>query len=168
MNDKELLKYCNEYLSYNPESGVLTWKKSVGGIKSGSTASSTNHQGYGRVGIKGKSYLLHRLSFLMHHGYLPKFIDHEDNDKLNNRISNLRECTASQNNMNKGFDRNNKSGYKGVCWHPPMNKYKAYIKRDYKYIFLGYFKCKHEAARTYNLAARMYHGKFAYTNKVTS
>jgi hypothetical protein len=164
MTDQELIEYCNEYLEYDSKNGILRWKKSIGGVKAGDIISSINSQGYGRVGIKGKSYLSHRIAFLMYYKYLPKFIDHKDNNKLNIKIENLRPCTPSQNNMNKSFDNQNKSGYKGVCFHKPMNKYKAYIKCNRKYIFLGYHKCKHEAARAYNLAARMYHGEFAYTN----
>ena len=43
-------------------------------------------------------------------------IDHVDGNKLNNHWSNLRYCSYSDNNKNRGKYKNNKSGEKGVTW----------------------------------------------------
>ena len=63
---------------------------------------SYNNKGYYQVTIKWKRYLLHRLIFLYHHGYLTPgmMIDHIDGNPSNNRIENLREVTRSQNLQN--------------------------------------------------------------------
>lgn len=93
------------------------------------------------------------------------YVDHINHDTLNNQRKNLRICTNSQNMMNRGVQANNTSGYKGVGWNKETSKWRSKICVDGKEMHLGYFICKHEAARAYNLAARMYHGyKFAYTN----
>lgn len=46
-----------------------------------------------------KDYSMQSLVFAWHHGRWAKEIDHLDNDKLNNRIQNLRECTRSENQL---------------------------------------------------------------------
>jgi len=169
MTNKELLRYCNEYLSYDADTGVIKWiKKAARCITIGDVAGTIDGYGYIQIRLKDESHKAHRLAFLMHHGYLPKTVDHANNIKIDNRALNLRAATLLEQARNKGPAKNNKSGDKGVCFHKPMNKYKAYIKSENKYIFLGYFKCKKEAARSYNLAARMYHGyEFCYTNLIT-
>jgi len=63
------------------------------------------------------------LIFLYHHGYLPKFVDHIDGNKKNNRIENLREATKSQNAMNQKVSTRNTSGIKGVMWHKRDKKW---------------------------------------------
>lgn len=92
--------------------------------------------------------------------------DHINGDTLDNRKQNLREATISQNNMNKGNQRNNTSGYKGVCWNIVHNKFYAYITLNRKRISLGYFKCAKQAAQAYNEDAVKLHGDFAKLNRI--
>jgi hypothetical protein len=90
--------------------------------------------------------------------------DHISGDKLDNRRSNLRHADSSQNKMNKGPQCNNKSGYKGVCWHSQKEKWHAQIKcRDVKKS-LGLHLSSEDAARAYDRAAIEYFGEFAYLN----
>ena len=91
--------------------------------------------------------------------------DHINGDGLDNRADvNLRIITRQQNTMNKGKNKNNKSGYKGVSLHK-SGSWRSEINVGGNKIYLGIFKCKHEAARVWNFAARMYHGyKYCYTN----
>ena len=93
-------------------------------------------------------------------------VDHIDHNTLDNQKINLRICTASQNAMNKGPSKSNKSGYKGVGWDKKYNKWEAQIMINGKHKRLGSFTCKHEAARVYNLASLKYHGEFAYINEI--
>ena len=90
--------------------------------------------------------------------------DHQDTHKLNNRKSNLRACTNSQNQFNRGKQANNISGYKGVSWHKASKKWHVQIRSDPKVINLGLFTCIVRAAKVYDEAAKKYHGEFAQTN----
>jgi hypothetical protein len=88
--------------------------------------------------------------------------DHkEPRDTLNNQRSNLRMAKHDQNGCNRGSNRNNTSGFKGVSWYPKYGKWLARINISGKRIFLGYFDTAEEAHETYRIAAEKYHGEFA-------
>lgn len=94
-------------------------------------------------------------------------VDHEDGDGLNNRRSNLRFATASQNQFNKRLNRNNTSGFKGVSYaaHAPgEKKWRAKITVERKYISLGYYLTPELAAAAYDKAAQRLFGEFACAN----
>lgn len=90
-------------------------------------------------------------------------IDHKDNDGLNNERENLRKATQSQNMANRGKQKNNTSGFKGVFMEKNGTWF-AKIAVNRKQMRLGTFKTKEEAARSYDKWARHYFGEFACTN----
>lgn len=90
-------------------------------------------------------------------------IDHVNHNGLDNRKANLRPATLAQNARNSRR-RQNRSGYKGVCYYQDRNKYRAVIWHNYKRIHLGYFDSKITAARAYDTAAKKYHNDFASLN----
>lgn len=165
MNDQELLEVCVDRLNYNLDTGVMIWIKALSNrIKVGDIAGSKHPDGYLRIRINSKAYLVHRLAYLMVYGHLPQYIDHINRDPSDNSIGNLRKCTMTENNQNGGVRKNNISGYKGVSRN--RNLWRAEIKYNKKRIHIGYFHCKHEAAKSYNEAALKYHGRFAVFNEV--
>ena len=89
-------------------------------------------------------------------------VDHRDNDGLNNRRRNLRPATKRTNGQNRGPNKNNTSGYKGVS--KADSKWSSEIKVGPHRIRLGRFVKKREAALAYDKAARKYFGRFAYQN----
>lgn len=93
-------------------------------------------------------------------------VDHINGNPLDNRYSNLRLATKSQNMSNRGKTQANTSGFKGVSLHKPTGKWKAYIRKDCKQYYLGLFKTPQEAAAAYNRAARQLHGDFAHLNTI--
>lgn len=79
-----------------------------------------------------------------------KFIDHINRNGLDNRKANLRPASHSQQNMNKGLQSNNKSGYRGIFYHKTKvdGKYyyywEAWITVNKKRIYLGISKNKNK------------------------
>ncbi|MHA1712598.1 MAG: AP2 domain-containing protein [Candidatus Ranarchaeia archaeon] len=94
----------------------------------------------------------------------PRDVDHRDRIRLNNQKYNLRACTRAENMRNKGLNKRNTSGYKGVSRHKATNKWLASIKAGRKQIYLGLFSCRIDAAKAYDEAAKKYHGEFASLN----
>lgn len=87
--------------------------------------------------------------------------DHVDGNGLNNRRSNLRVCTSSQNMMNRGRPAHNTSGLKGASWHSQNKNWIARIVVKKKQISLGAFSRKEDAHAAYCAAVKKYHGEFA-------
>jgi len=93
-------------------------------------------------------------------------IDHRNGDGLNNTRDNLRVCNNKQNLRNQKKHKDNKSGYKGVCWLKNANKWHSQIVFNRQRIHLGLFTCPIEAAKAYNTAAVKYFGQFANLNQI--
>jgi hypothetical protein len=109
-----------------------------------------------------------RGSILMHRVIMQRMcpgykgdVDHRNTNALDNRRRNLRQATKRENARNRGPQRNNKTGFKGVSFEARRQKYVARIKTDTYYKFLGYFATPIEAADAYQKAAHKYHGEFA-------
>ena len=96
--------------------GILYWAKSTSRrVRVGDVAGTPNNKGYCVVIIGGKVYRRSRLIYAMHYGDpASKEIDHINRDKSDDRIENLRAVDSSVNNHNKGLNRNNTSGIKGI------------------------------------------------------
>jgi len=149
-------------LDYNSETGLFYWNVSVARcVKVGDIAGCKTHEGYIQIRLNGASIRAHRLAWAMHYGYQPLEIDHINCDKSDNRISNLRECTNSENNANKQIQKNNTSGIKGVCWNKNSAKWQASIKKNRNKIYLGSFINIEDAAKAYDEASKLHHGEFA-------
>jgi hypothetical protein len=87
------------------------------------------------------------------------YVDHINGNGLDNRRSNLRICSHSENMKNCKRYTSNKSGYKGVGFH--NGKWRARINIDRKSIFLGHFSTAEEAHAAYCEAAKRLYGEFA-------
>lgn len=104
----------------------------------------------------------------MHHFIMGKRegleIDHINNDKIDNRRSNLRHVTHAQNCQNSAMRNDNTSGFRGVTYQMGRSAWKAQIYKDKKNHHLGLFPTKQEAALAYNKAAARLFGEFAKLN----
>ena len=105
--------------------------------------------------------LMHRMIIDTPKGMLT---DHINGDKLDNRRSNLRIATKSENMMNAGMRTNNKSGFKGVTWSKNAKKWASQIMINGRHIHFGYFDDPKDAALAHDNGARKYHLDFAKTN----
>ena len=150
-----------ELLSYDPATGVFRWRVSLSNrAPSGSVAGCIRPDGYVQIMIDGKHYLAHRLAWLYVHGELAPQLDHADGNPSNNRISNLRPATQSQNNGNARKRSDNTSGKKGVSWHKRDKKWQSRIKHNGRQIYLGYFETAKAAHAAYCEKARELFGEF--------
>ena len=142
--------------------GKLYWKvKPNRKIKIGDAVGTLNLDGYLRTKINGEPYLVHRLIFLWHHGYLPTKVDHENTNRLDSRIENLRSAIGAQNNWNAKKPSTNTSGIKGVSWYKARQKWKVQLCVDGKTKFFGHY---HDIQIAKFIAETMrykYHGAYA-------
>lgn len=120
---------------------------------------------YWQVCIGGANLLAHRVVYLLATGSDPKEmnIDHINGDGTDNRIENLRLATPAQNSWNRGLNKNNTSGIKGVRFYKATGRWHATIWVKWDSIHLGYFATQEEAAAAYARAAEQLHGEFART-----
>lgn len=165
------VEYLHQCFSYDPETGVLTWKerprehfanerawKIINTRHAGKTVQAISDRGYYKVQIGGMKYFVSRIVWAMHYGKWPKeLIDHINGTRSDNRIANLRESTYSENSRNRGADKCNTAGLKGVSFHKVTGKYQARINDAY----LGLFATKELAHAAYCEAADRLHGEFA-------
>jgi hypothetical protein len=111
--------------------------------------------------VNGVYYRTHKLVFLYHYGYIPKQIDHIDNNKHNNCVENLRECLPSNNSMNIGIRSDNSSGVKGVAWEPKRKKWRVRVCAQGKTMYSGRFEDIELAELVAIEARNKYHKEYA-------
>jgi hypothetical protein len=116
------------------------------------------HDGYARGWINKSEVLMHRVIL---NNTTDEYTDHINGNRSDNRRSNLRFATNSQNQANMKLPKDNTSGCKGVCYAKYDKKWKSRIMVKGKRILLGYFLDKNEAVQAYKNAAIKYFGEYA-------
>ncbi len=152
-------------LSYEQSNGAFTWIVAPSNrIRAGSEAGSVGRLGYRRICINRRAYFAHRLAWLYVYGRWPlREIDHIDGTPANNAIANLREADHFENQANRGRQKNNTSGYKGVHFNRQAWRWRAVIHAGGCTFHLGSFKTRIAAAKAYARAARRLHCEFGRT-----
>lgn len=96
--------------------------------------------------------------------------DHINRNPLDNRRTNLRICTTSQNHANRPSKKGSVSKYKGVRHIPPSSRAKkewiAELRINNKTVYLGNYKTEIEAALAYDDKAIEIFGEYALVNRV--
>ena len=150
-----------DVLDYDPESGGMTWRLSRSNrVKVGDRAGTNSGHGYLVVRVLGEKHYVHRLAWLYSFGVFPvEHIDHVNGDRSDNRISNLREASQSENFQNlKSAKITNKCGMLGAHKHKQVdNKWQARIRLNYKTYYLGLFDSAEQAHEAYLKAKREIH-----------
>lgn len=144
-------------LHYNPDTGIFTSLCARGKIKSDDTLGWDSAAGYLGISIDYKFYMAHRLAWLYVYGDFPKKdIDHINHKKTDNRISNLRDVTKSQNLRNQKIRTDNTAGATGISWHKCAGKWRVYICVGGKQKHLGLFTDKDDAISARKAANKKY------------
>ena len=149
--------------------GNLYWKhrllsRNRPSERAGLLAGVNDGRGYLKVGIDKKTYYVHQIVFLMHHGRFAKCTDHADGDVTNNRIENLREASVSQNMFNTKVNTKNTSGVKGVHFNKQKQKWQAKLWVRGKQI-ARVFESFEDAVDFMGLFRELVHGEFANHGK---
>ena len=161
--ERELLtlaaKACG-MVSYDPETGLMTWLKKPSEEKDYARWNSryalkecgtVDDKGYRRILIrfvKGKTFKIrtHRLAWFIYYGKFPDGeLDHINQNKTDNRIANLRDVTKNINQKNGTRKCNNTSGVPGVTWHKQRKKWCAQFGSNGKHFHIGLFDDLSEA-----------------------
>lgn len=174
-----------QLLSYDPESGILMWRSRssewfISGARSAQgcannwnsmyadkRAGGMTQIGYRYISLPGGAKTPeHRVIWAMAHNRWPKFIDHIDGDRTNNRLYNLREVSKAENSQNIAIPSDNTSGHIGVSWCKAYGKWQTGIGVNGKRVALGRYadladaiKARKEAEIKYGYHAN--HGRVA-------
>lgn len=153
---------------YDPSTGVFRWKQHKCSNRVGQVAGCLHKPtGYWFLCLNEQKIKGHIAAWIITYGVHPKVpIDHKDLDKSNNRISNLRLSSMSNNGANRPKMKRNTSGFKGVFWKKDSRFWLAQIRVRNRTIYLGIYKDKMEAVRAYDEAAVKYFGAHARPNLV--
>lgn len=137
----DFLKLCNEIFYVKDDILYNKINRSTNSRKDQEAGNIDNN--YRRVKIKRKSYLTHRIIFLMHHGYLPDVVDHINGNTFDNSIDNLRDSNKMTNRWNCVGNSNTLTGVKGV--YVDGKKFKALVNVNGKRYYLGMYDTIAEA-----------------------
>ena len=122
--------------------GQLFWKVKRRSVSPGDLAGALQSNGYWRIGINGRSYKRSRLVWLYVHGVdsYPRFIDHINRDRSDDRIENLRLATHAENQRNRSWGISR-------CRYVYLdgNRWRARVSTDHGRMSLGRFSSEEEA-----------------------
>lgn len=170
MRDLPSTEKLRELFNYDQETGIVTWARRpspYGAVKAGDRAGSVciNKRGLHarRITIGRAGFQEHRIIWAIMTGEWPPEamdIDHKDRCPLNNRFSNLRLATRSQNKSNSRVLTSSRSGLKGVACEDD-GRWSARICANGKRVRVGRFDTKEEAHAAYARKAKELFGEFA-------
>jgi hypothetical protein len=163
--DCPLLAALKTQYEYDPETGLFRFRVKVGYKLEGQFAGSSNLAGYTQLRYRRKTLRAHRVAWAFEKGYWPKLaLDHINGIRTDNRIANLREVTASQNQHNRSPSKGKTSNFKGVCKVKGTQKWKASLGFKGEVYNLGHYDTEEEAALAYNKRASELFGEYAKLN----
>lgn len=152
------------FVDYDPKTGIFTWKQTLCSTAvKGTRAGHPARLGYRAIQINGKKVYEHDAAWVLVHGDIPEGfeIDHKDLIKSHNWIDNLRLVTKGQNQHNRGKNKNNTSGVKGVSKCKQTGMWCAKVGFQGKSVHVGRYKTLDEAAEAVRIKRNELHGEFA-------
>lgn len=176
MKDLLTQELVKEFLHYDPDTGVFTWRersrkwfkgekqhccdswntRHAGKVAGNKYTKPHNKKSYLQVSVFDCWYSCHQLAFLYMNGSIPECIDHINGDGTDNRWCNLREVTHAENSRNLKLSSRNTTGVVGVSWSKSRNKWVASINVKGKTKFLGRFNELSDAVNARKEAEKLY------------
>lgn len=144
---KELdFSMVDNLFNYDKDTGLLRWKNAFHTKKIGTLAGSINKKGYVTINIKWQQFSAARIAWVLSYGSIPtdKQIDHINRNPSDNRLSNLRLVTGSENCINRRTILGDETP-RGWTLNKKTGKYQAQRKGRY----LGLFDTPAEAHIAY-------------------
>jgi len=163
----KVLDYIKEHYRYDPDTGAISNEEGPIGHQRKSDGCIVLQLGLGTTedgfSLQYPTYG-HQVAWYLTYGVWPsKLIDHINGNRSDNRLSNLREATCSQNAHNRRkVKKDTTSQYKGVT--KVKGRWRAYISLAGKVRHLGYYPTEEEAATAYDRAAKDLHGAYCSLN----
>lgn len=143
-----------EILEYDPQTGLLYFKRHQRTKRKGDVAGHRHNEGYITVSFSDGKPLAHRLIWFMVTGEYPEQIDHINHIRDDNRWVNLRAVKSRDNQLNMS-KRKSKLGIQGVR-QLPSGKFSAYIMVHRKQMSLGSYDELDDAIRARKEAETLY------------
>lgn len=153
-----------ELLVFERETGEFVRRVQNGSAKAGAVAGYISWNGYRVISLDGAEYFAHNLAWLLERGEWPPEgveIDHKNRIKSDNRPSNHRLATRSQNCANVGLRKDNSTGERGVYFDRARGKYAVQVTVDGKCKGLGRYATLEEAAQVARSHRAKAWGEFA-------
>lgn len=122
-----------------------------------------NEEGYIVSTVNRRNFYFHRLIMNASEN---EVVDHINHDTTDNRKSNLRCVSQSQNMQNARNSRRNVNGVKGVNWDKKWGMWFSRITVNHKTFYLGSYKTYEEAVAARKAAEEKYFGEFSYENSI--
>lgn len=162
---------AHKLLDYNPITGafrrhdkppIMSKGRPSKPWRNGGLVGSSHSEGYLTVNLGNGNLLLHRVAWLMTFGEWPELhIDHINQNREDNRISNLREATKAQNATNSGARKNSKSGHKCIWKSSQNGKWIVQVKSGDLRVNVGSFADLNYAIVARDKAIKQLHGEFS-------
>ncbi len=149
------LEELRKAFDYDSETGFLHHRHAKPGVFKDQVAGCKNKQGYIQVNINYSTYRVHRIIWMLEHGYDPgnKGIDHRNGKRDDNRLRNLRLASQTENNWNTPRRRVEKM---------PSGNYRTRIMNNGRLVALGSYPTRAEAEAAYDSKAIELRGEFAF------
>ena len=154
-------KRVRELLHYDHTTGIFTNKVDRYRVKAGQQTGIPSPQGYIQICVGGSTYTAQELAYFWMKGEWAPMVDHKNLVRTDNRWTNLRPATRSQNMANASATVKSSSGIRGVYKDKKSGKWIAAVNHGSFRKTLGRFDDLAVAAKVRLKAMMDIHGEYS-------